>query len=299
MAFQIRTKRVAAAALHGGTSDARHVAGYDSSGSDHGATTCLSGLVQAFLETADSDEEAAASRGGGPEHEGSGEDEDADCGILETVRELMFPPPEKDIFRARLAADVYKAAESLSWLKSTAPALRRATMMRLRATGYNAGICKAKWDAAGGILAGCYEYIDVVLAPAGDETREMRKGRRYIVDLDFAAEFEVARATEAYRSVVAALPPVAVAADEAMRRVVREVSDAARRSLRARGLHVPPWRKSRYMLAKWLGPYRRITNPVTSASLADAVARGDGEVKCRSVGFPTAPPLAVLAARTR
>ncbi|KAG6497435.1 uncharacterized protein LOC121991394 [Zingiber officinale] len=299
MAFQIRTKRVAAAALHGGTSAARHVAGYDSSGSDHGATTCLSGLVQAFLEsTADSDEEAVASRGGRPEHEGSGEDEDADFGILETVRQQMFPPLEKDLFRAGLAADVYKAAESLSWLKSTAPALRRATMMRLRSAGYNAGICKAKWDAAGGILAGCYEYIDVV-APAGDETREMRKGKRYIVDLDFAAEFEVARATEAYRSVVAVLPPVAVAEDEAVRRVVREVSDAARRSLRARGLHVPPWRKSRYMLAKWLGPYRRITNPVTSASLADAVARGDGEVKCRSVGFPTAPPLAVLAARTR
>ncbi|WOK96572.1 hypothetical protein Cni_G05279 [Canna indica] len=281
------------------------VAGYASSGSDHGGATCLSGLVHAFLETgggSEDDSSATVDHGGcgGSDRDESMDDVDEtegrDRAVAETVRELMIPPAEKDGFRARLAADVSKAVENLTWLRSScgASSFRRAVMSRLRAVGYNAGICKARWDASGGLSAGNYEYIDVVVPPlrgtGGGE------GRRYIVDLEFASEFEVARATESYQGVMAALPRVAVAGEEAMRQVVRAVADAARRSLRARGLHVPPWRKSRYMLAKWLGSYRRTTNPLPSA--LSAAAPG-GDVKCRAVGFPSAAFAAPPAAQTR
>ncbi|URE47435.1 plant-specific domain TIGR01615 family protein [Musa troglodytarum] len=307
MAVRIWAKRVsvqlddeARARLRG--DDARRVAGYASSGSDHGTTTCLSGLVHAFLETGGGDgtSSAAADCGGGGEsdHDETLEDldvaEDRDRAASEAVRALMSSTAEKDSFRTRLATDVFEAAEGVAWLRSScgASAFRRAVMARLRAAGYNAGICKARWNASGGLAAGNYEYIDVVAAPGDGDGR----GRRFIVDLDFAAEFEVARPTEAYKGVVACLPRAAVAGEEAVRQVVRAVADAARRSLRARGLHVPPWRKSRYMLAKWLGPYRRTTNPVPTSLTAPAPG---GDVKCRAVGFPTAATAAAPTARTR
>ncbi|RZS02126.1 hypothetical protein BHM03_00032117 [Ensete ventricosum] len=57
-------------------------------------------------------------------------------------------------------------------------------------------------------------------------------------------------------------PQAAVAWEETMRQVVRVVADAVRRS---QDLHIPPWRKSRYMIAKWLGPYRRTTKAVPAS----------------------------------
>ncbi|WOL04411.1 hypothetical protein Cni_G13132 [Canna indica] len=281
--------------------------GYSSSGSDHGASTCLSGLVHAFLETGgrDTPSDAAYSEGASDPDERLDDDasEEWDRAAADTVRELMNPRVDMNLFRGMLAGDVSTAAEALAWLRSSCgeSAFRRAVMARLRAAGFNAGICKARWDASGGLAAGSYEYIDVVAAAtSGKETR-------YIVDLDFAAEFEVARATEEYKAVVAAVPRVAVAEEEAIRRSVRAVADAARRSLRARGLHVPPWRKSRYMLAKWMGPYRRTTNPVPASSLggmgwpaAEAAGPRGGDVQCRAVGFPAASRLvAPSTARTR
>ncbi|XP_074568470.1 uncharacterized protein LOC141825006 [Curcuma longa] len=285
---------------------------------DGGASTCLSALVHAFLETAGRRTTSFVSNDDGSEGDATDPDESLEEGgasdsrdhtAMETVRDLMFPALDPDPFRRRLATDVSREAEALTWLRSGGgeSAFRRTVMARLRATGYNAGICKARWDASGGLAAGSYEYIDVVEAAAAERAGQ-GKGRRHIVDLDFAAEFKVARATEEYKAVVAALPPVAVAGEEAFRRVVREVADAARRSLRTQGLHVPPWRKSRYMLAKWLGPHRRTTSTVPPAALRGeskcreynrlqaAPGPGGGDAHYRAVGFSMAP---LPTARTR
>ena len=118
------------------------------------------------------------------------------------------------------------------------------------------------------------------------------------MDADFRAGLEVARATAEYAVVVAAVPARAVVArEEAVGRAVRVAADAARRSLRAHGLHVPPWRKSRYMLAKWLGPYKR--SPSSSSPASGAMpapgTTGLDVIKCRAVGFfpsQTAAPAA-------
>ncbi|KAL0906575.1 hypothetical protein M5K25_025077 [Dendrobium thyrsiflorum] len=258
---------------------------YASSGSDHDGTastsddpSCFSALLNGFL---DSD----ANDGDDPDRNKDSDSEveysstpmpiNSTLALAGKLRDLLSPPPSADPTRSRVISDVESAASEAATLRLTGSAFRRAVMGRLRERGYNAGICKARWDVGGGLTAGSYEYIDVVFLPAGEADR------RYIVDLGFAAEFEVARATEEYVIVAAALPAVVVARPEEIRSAVRIMAEAARRSLKSRGMSVPPWRKKRHMMAKWLGFYRRTVN-----SFGVVVERGgEGEVRWRAVGF--------------
>lgn len=291
MAVYIRLNDAVRARLRGDAG-----AGCPSSGSDHDASACLSGLVQAFLET---DAGAAEEGVAGPAPKGAGEYDSDDDGpgraaaAAASVRELLDPPAEEDVFRIRLAAAVAAAVEAEAALRAHGAAFRRAVARRLRGAGYDTGVCKSRWEASGGITAGTYEYVDVVVAAPK---------ARYIVDADFRAGLEVARATPEYAAVVAAVPASAVVArEESVGRAVRVVSDAARRSLRAHGLHVPPWRKTRYMLGKWLGPYKRstTTSPAAASGGGMPMPAGAGmEVKCRAVGF-FPPPSAAPAARIK
>ncbi|KAL6613939.1 hypothetical protein ACP70R_036209 [Stipagrostis hirtigluma subsp. patula] len=295
MAVYIRLDDAVRARLRG---DAAAGAGCTSSGSDHDASACLSGLVQAFLET----DAGAGEDGAGPAPKGAGEydSDDGDgpgraAAAAASMRELLDPPAEEDVFRIRLAAAVVAAMEAEAALRAHGAAFRRAVMRRLRAAGYDAGVCKSRWEASGGITAGTYEYIDVVAPAAAAGARS-----RYIVDADFRAVLEVARATPEYAAVVAAVPAsVVVAREESVGRAVRVASDAARRSLRAHGLHVPPWRKTRYMLAKWLGRYKRSTTTSPAAAGAMPMPGAAGlDVKCRAVGF-FPPPATAPAARIK
>jgi hypothetical protein len=77
---------------------------------------------------------------------------------------------------------------------------------------------------------------------------------RLVVEVDFRSEFEVARSTKAYRAALQALPPLFVGTPDRLGQIVAVVAEAARQSLRKKGLHVPPWRKPEYMRAKWLSP---------------------------------------------
>jgi uncharacterized protein (TIGR01615 family) len=302
MAVYIRLNDAVRARLRG---DDAAGAGCTSSGSDHDASACLSGLVQAFLET----EAGAAEEGAGPppkeydSDDGGDGSERAAAAAAASVRELLDPPAEEDVFRIRLAAAVASAVQAEAALRAHGPAFRRAVVRRLRGAGYDAGVCKSRWEASGGITAGTYEYVDVVVAPAAARAGGGARAR-YIVDADFRAGLEVARATPEYAAVVAAVPAsVVVAREESVGRAVRVASDSARRSLRAHGLHVPPWRKTRYMLAKWLGPYKRsTTTTATSPSAAGAMPPMPGaaglDVKCRAVGF-FPPQAAAPAARIK
>ncbi|WOL12822.1 hypothetical protein Cni_G21590 [Canna indica] len=251
--------------------------GYASSGSEHDA---FSSLVHAFFECDDFCSDAAAVQDDEEKTDSDGGDPQVQAVVK--VREMVRGWREGDAFRCRLLSDVSEAVEALAALRSSGPEFRRAVMVRLRDMGYNAGVCKSRWESTGNLVSGSYEYIDVVAAAAAEGTKE----RRYIVDLCFAPQFEVARAEEVYAEVVSALPEVAVAPPEQVRQVVRTVGKAARRSLKVRGLHVPPWRKGSYMMAKWLGPYRRTTKAVSGAAVDGMV--GGGEAKCRAVGFTAA-----------
>lgn len=264
--------------------------GYASSGSEHSShpdddvtSSSLSELFLGFSVAAE------------PPAEGGDSDSDGDrsmCDSISASADLVgrIVEDERDAFKKVLSVHVWRAADIFSCLRSNKQMMRRNAMAYLRNCGYNAAICKAKWESSGALTAGSYEFIDVIRpdSPA-----------RYFVDLDFAAEFEIARPTTSYECLLRRLPRVFVGTGDDLRQILKVVSDATRRSLKCGGLILPPWRKHRFVQNKWLGPYLRTTNVFPSPS---AAKHGSG-VKCRAVGFDAAANggrlLLPAAARTR
>ncbi|CAA6662767.1 unnamed protein product [Spirodela intermedia] len=122
----------------------------------------------------------------------------------------------------------------------------------LATLGHDASICLSRWDKSPSFPAGEYEYLDVIVNGGGE---------RLIVDLDFRSEFEIARSTKSYRAALQALPMIFVGREDRLVEIIAVMSEAARQSLKKKGLHVPPWRKPEYMRAKWLSPSRRLYPP--------------------------------------
>ncbi|CAL4981239.1 unnamed protein product [Urochloa decumbens] len=203
--------------------------------------------------------------------------------VAERITSLLDKGMAGDVFQVQLARHVEKAIGEVSsslQIQSSGPAFRLAVVSQLREAGYNAAVCQTRWRGTRDMSAGSYEYIDVVTAVTAAAGKADADGERYIVDVRFATEFMVARPSGAYAHVLGALPRVLVAQPVVVRQVVRLASKAARRSLKSQGLTVPPWRKKRFVAAKWLGPYRR-------APGAPIVAAGDA--MCRTVGFLLGP----------
>ncbi|CAI5531766.1 unnamed protein product [Closterium sp. Naga37s-1] len=108
---------------------------------------------------------------------------------------------------------------------------------RLRAMGYDAAVCTTQWETSPTMPEGSYEYIDVL---------------RFIVDLDFRVQFQIARPTREYACTLESTPLIFVGRQERLARLVEMVSGAMRGALRAQGMHIPPWRKGEYLHAKWM-----------------------------------------------
>ncbi|OEL13161.1 hypothetical protein BAE44_0025818 [Dichanthelium oligosanthes] len=177
------------------------------------------------------------------------------------------------------------------------PDVRRAVADGLRALGYDAAVCTSRWDKGPSHPAGEHEYIDAVVVESSGPGAASATATRLVVEVDFRSEFEVARPTKAYRAALQALPPLFVGTPDRLGRVVALVADAARQSLRKRGLHFPPWRKPEYMRAKWLSPHARTGGPgdipspppPALATLVSAVASFSGEFELRLDEKPTTP----------
>ncbi|KAL8092631.1 uncharacterized protein LOC141692395 [Apium graveolens] len=125
----------------------------------------------------------------------------------------------------------------------------------LLALGYDASICKARWEKAPSYPAGEYEYVDVI-----------RDNERLIVDIDFRSEFEIARSTKTYNTILQTLPVIFVGKADRLQKIISLVSEAAKQSLRKKGMPLPPWRKADYVKSKWLSPYIRTPPPTPSPS---------------------------------
>ncbi|WVZ67950.1 hypothetical protein U9M48_016962 [Paspalum notatum var. saurae] len=134
--------------------------------------------------------------------------------------------------------------------------LKRRLMMRLRKDGYDASLCRSSWVATTEHPGGDYEYIDVVVVAgedgAGAGAAATASSSRLVVDIDFRSQFQLARPAPWYAHLWTRLPAVFVGPRERLRTAVSLLCAAAQRSLRESGLHVPPWRRSGYMQAKWL-----------------------------------------------
>lgn len=128
--------------------------------------------------------------------------------------------------------------------------------------------------------AGDYEYIDVVVAGehgGGAASSSSSSSSRIVVDIDFSSQFQLARPAPWYAQLWARLPAVFVGPRARLRKAVSLLCEAAQRSLRESGLHVPPWRRSGYMQAKWLpGGASEVVAAAAAAQRSVAIARGAG-----------------------
>ncbi|KFK43469.1 hypothetical protein AALP_AA1G129000 [Arabis alpina] len=214
-----------------------------SSGSDHSPedTTDLWDLVESFM-----DREVKVLPEDVPEEENDDESDDENDyeDVKERLREILETHGGEE--RRRIMVE---AVNAIGFLGE-----KRHLMAFLRNKGFDAGLCKSRWERFGKNTAGKYEYVDV---KEGDKNR-------LIVETNLAGEFEIARPTTRYLSLLAQLPHVFVGTPEELKKLVRIMCFEIRRSMKRAEIHVPPWRRNGYMQAKWFGHYKRTSNEVVT-----------------------------------
>ncbi|KAI7748643.1 hypothetical protein M8C21_012443 [Ambrosia artemisiifolia] len=156
----------------------------------------------------------------------------------EALKSVM---PCPTVVQRNLLADVSKIVEK-SKAHKRKDELRKLVADELVSIGHDASICKSSWEKSSTYPAGEYEYIYVVT----------EDGDRIIIDLEFRSEFEIARPTGNYKAILHSLPNVFVGDADRLQQILLIISEAAKLSLKKKGMHVPPWRKFEYMRSKWL-----------------------------------------------
>ncbi|KAL0537153.1 hypothetical protein IC582_026123 [Cucumis melo] len=127
--------------------------------------------------------------------------------------------------------------------------VQREVCNNLRNAGYNCAVCKSKWKSSPEIPSGEHCYLEVV--------DDCNPNDRVIIELNFRAEFEIAIASEKYKRLVRRLPEVFIGKEEKLRELTRIMCNAAEKCMKEKKVHLGPWRKYRYMQAKWLGKCER------------------------------------------
>ncbi|CAL5055569.1 unnamed protein product [Urochloa decumbens] len=158
--------------------------------------------------------------------------------------------------------------------------MRKRLVERLRARGFNAGLCRSSWERTSSVPApGSHEYVDVVTVGSSPSASS-----RYVVEVNVAAEFEIARPSAEYGDLLSSLPPVLVARPESLKELAAAMCSAAAESIRGAGMHVPPWRRAPYVQAKWSGQFERV-----EASAPVAVAGPLPEAGARAIAHARRP----------
>lgn len=85
---------------------------------------------------------------------------------------------------------------------------------------------------------------------------------KVIIELNFRGEFEMARGNEEYNQLVKRLPEIFVGKAERLRVLVKIMCSAAKKCMKEKKLHLGPWRKQKYMQAKWNGKCDKILEPL-------------------------------------
>ncbi|KAE8691423.1 Basic helix-loop-helix DNA-binding superfamily protein, putative isoform 1 [Hibiscus syriacus] len=133
--------------------------------------------------------------------------------------------------------------------------LQRELSVRLQNAGFNCYICKSKWRSSPEIPSGEHTYLEVL-----DKSSNPIKGEvRVVMELNFRAEFEMARANDDYNTLIARLPELLVGKTERVNALIKILCAAAKKCMKEKKMHLAPWRKQKYMEAKWLGTYQRTT----------------------------------------
>ncbi|GAV79015.1 DUF506 domain-containing protein [Cephalotus follicularis] len=233
------------------------------------SSACLAKMVQNFIEENTKEKESGAVRCGrnrcncfNVNCNDSSEDE-LDFGFgfgdsslsssgeaCELLKSLVLC---SSVCERNLLADTAKIVEKNKIAKRKDDHCMKIVTDELLALGYDASICKSCWEKSSSFPAGEYEYVDVIL-----------EGERLIIDIDFRSEFEIARSTKSYKSILQSLPSIFVGKGDRLAKIIAIVSEAVKQSLKKKGMYIPPWRKAEYVKAKWLSPHTRASSSLTS-----------------------------------
>ncbi|KAJ8540398.1 hypothetical protein K7X08_030317 [Anisodus acutangulus] len=251
----------------------------ESSGSEHSpmeSETDLYGLVNSFIERGNEEDIIIDNYGGKLEEEnGLSVNFFGDLEIKDKLMKLLGYEESYNDVKRNIKTFVENAWLEIGDRSSTADFKRR-LMTRLRDRGFDAGLCKSKWKRKGHVPSGNYEYIDVNM-----------NENRYIIEVNLAREFEIARPTTCYTSLLEIFPSIFVGKVEELKQVVRIMSRAMKISMKTMDIYVPPWRQIGYMQAKWFGSYKRTINEL----LDDDKKKIDCVAKNRAVGFVAIPTI--------
>ncbi|KAG4983661.1 hypothetical protein JHK87_028410 [Glycine soja] len=237
------------------------------------SSVCLDKMVQSFIEESNEKPAPATAKCGrnrcncfnGNNNDSSDEELDifgdsvssgSFCDASDALKSLI---PCASVMERNLLADTSKIVDKNSKVYKRKDDLRKIVTESLSSLGYDSSICTSKWDKTPTCPAGEYEYIDVVV-----------EGERLIIDIDFRSEFEIARSTGTYKAILQSLPFIFVGKSDRLCQIVAAVSEAAKQSLKKKGMHVPPWRKAEYILAKWLSSSCTRANPPSSSAVNDS-----------------------------
>ncbi|CAI8618220.1 unnamed protein product [Vicia faba] len=144
-------------------------------------------------------------------------------------------------------------------IKGSARACRNCFMRQvsrwLQNSGFNSAICNTKWTSSHNLPSGEHTFLDVI-----HSTSKEKSDVRIMIELNFRSQFEMGKASEDYNNLVKKLPEVYVGKVERLSNIIKIMCMAAKRCLKENKMHMGPWRKHKYMLAKWLGPCKRNTS---------------------------------------
>jgi len=103
-------------------------------------------------------------------------------------------------------------------------------------------------------LTGEHTYLEVT-----DLSKGKREQVKVVIEVSFRAEFEMACGNEEYKNLIKRLPEVFVGKRERLRALVKIMCSAAKKCMKEKKMHIGPWRKHKYMQAKWFGTCERST----------------------------------------
>lgn len=238
-------------------------------------SVCLDKMVISFIENDNNncDENGVVS-----------DDDDVNCfgnclndGFTDPLKSLVVC---ESVVERNLLADVAKMVFEKNKRKDEIS--RKMVVDGLLGCGYAVTMCKSRWDKTSTYPAGEYEYIDAMI----DE-------ERLIIDIDFRSEFEIARSTKSYKAVLQILPQIFVGKPDRLQKIINLVSDAAKQSMKKKGMPLPPWRRADYVKAKWLSPCTKIANTTAKAdnSAADNHSFNEKTTKPNPISDPNDPIL--------
>ncbi|KAM1169254.1 hypothetical protein ACFX19_031600 [Malus domestica] len=261
------------------------------------SSMCLTKMVQNFIEDSNEKQSSAVARcsrnrcncfngndSSGDESELFGGFGDSNVASSAEACELLKGLVScQSVSERNLLAEAAKIVEkNKACCKRKDDACRTVVSDSLLALGYDASVCKSRWEKAPSYPAGEYDYVDVIV-----------RGERLLIDVDFRSEFEIARPSKSYKAILQTLPYIFVGKPDRLWRIIAVVSEAAKQSLKKKGMHVPPWRKAEYIKAKWLSPHSRATpapsdstQPPEAGELGQSQgenSRDDDELGCESV----------------